>query len=64
MVHPDQDQGFVKTLDVVLTLASQDHDEMARNGELNFWKDHLRQLLEEKSVLFMPFRIIFKKLNK
>jgi len=64
MVHPDQDQGYVKTLDISIVLSTFDFDEMMKKGEMSFWKENLRQMLEERSVLFMPFRIFFTKATR
>ena len=61
MVHPDQDQGFVKTIDVVIGIHRVAYDEMMEKGEIPFWKDNLRLLLEEKSAALLPFRIFIQQ---
>lgn len=57
MIHPDQQQGFVKTIDVKISLGRKDFDDMQEKGEINFWIDNLRLLLEEKSVALYPYRV-------
>lgn len=57
MIHPDQQQGFVKTIDVKISLGRKDFDDMQEKGEISFWVESLRLLLEEKSVALLPYRV-------
>ena len=34
---------------------------MQEKGELSFWVDNLRLLLEEKSVALLPYRVIIEQ---
>jgi hypothetical protein len=34
---------------------------MQEKGEVNFWIDNLRLLLEEKSVALLPYRVLIEK---
>ena len=61
MIHSDQQQGFVKTLDVVIAIHRKAFDEMMEKGELEFWKDNLKLLLEEKSMALFPYRVFIEK---
>lgn len=60
-INPDENQGYMKTIDVVLSLHEDAYNEMSQKGELAFWEEHLTQLLEEKSVSWMPYRVFTKK---
>jgi hypothetical protein len=57
MIHPDERQGFVKTVDVKIDIDRKSYDEMLEKGEISFWKDNLTLLLQEKSVALLPFRV-------
>jgi hypothetical protein len=57
MIHPDQQQGFVRTIDIKIDIHSKSYDEMLDKGEIGFWKDNLKLLLEERSVALLPYRI-------
>lgn len=61
MVHPDQQQGFVKTIDVTIGIHRSAYDEMMEKGEIPFWKDNLKLLLEEKSAALLPYRIFIQQ---
>jgi hypothetical protein len=61
MVHPDQLQGFVKTIDVVIGIHRAAYEEMMEKGEIPFWKDNLKLLLEEKSAALLPYRIFIQQ---
>ena len=61
MVHPDQQQGFVKTIDVVIGIHRAAYEEMMEKGEIPFWKDNLKLLLEEKSAALLPYRIFIQQ---
>ena len=61
MVHPDQKKGFMKTIDVKIDINSKDFELMQVNGEIIFWIEHLRLLLEEKSVALLPYRIFINQ---
>lgn len=61
MVHPDQQQGFVKTIDVTIGIHRSAYDEMMEKGEIPFWKDNLKLLLEEKSAALLPYRVFIQQ---
>lgn len=61
MVHPDQKKGFMKTIDVLIDINRRDYEVMKENGEINFWIENLRLLLEEKSVALLPYRIFINQ---
>jgi hypothetical protein len=61
MIHPDQQQGFLKTLDVKISLPRKDFEDMEEKGEISFWIDNLQLLLEEKSVALLPYRVFIEK---
>ena len=60
-IHPDEQGGYVKTIDVQLDLKEEAFRKMEQYGELGFWKDNLSLLLEERSNTWMPYRVILKK---
>jgi hypothetical protein len=61
MIHPGQQQGFLRTVDVMISLARKDYDEMKDKGEINFWIDNLKLLLEEKSMALLPYRVFIRQ---
>lgn len=61
MIHPDQMTGYTKTIDVNIDINSKDYELMLENGEVNFWIENLKLLLEEKSVGLLPYRIFIKE---
>ena len=61
MVHPDQKQGFIKTIDVLIDIKRKAYEEMTEKGEIEFWIDNLKLLLEEKSVALFPYRIYIRE---
>jgi hypothetical protein len=61
MIHPDQQQGFLKTIDVKISLSRKEYDDMQEKGEISFWIDNLKMLLEEKSVLLLPYRVFIEQ---
>ena len=61
MIHPDQEQGFIKTIDVVIDVNRKAYEEMSEKGELDFWTENLKLLLEEKSVALLPYRVYIRE---
>jgi hypothetical protein len=61
MIHPDQEQGFIKTIDVVIDVNRKAYEEMSEKGEIDFWTDNLKLLLEEKSVALLPYRVYIRE---
>ncbi len=61
MIHPGQQQGFVKTLDVRIKLVKKNYDIMKENGEIAFWVENLKIMLEEKSVTLFPYRVFIEQ---
>ncbi|HLZ86544.1 MAG TPA: hypothetical protein VKQ52_04875 [Puia sp.] len=54
---PDQQQGFTRTIDVFVDIEPRVYDDMLQRGEIAFWKDNLKLLLEERSAGLTPFRV-------
>ncbi|MFT3701409.1 MAG: hypothetical protein QM802_03525 [Agriterribacter sp.] len=61
MIHPDQQKGFVKTLDVKIGIERREYDTMKENGEIAFWTDNLKIMLEQKSVTLFPYRVFIEQ---
>lgn len=61
MIHTDQQKGYMKTIDVKIDIRKQDYEEMMRNGEINYWTDNLKLMLEEKSLTLVPYRIFIRQ---
>ena len=61
MIHPDQQKGFVKTLDVKIGITRKEYDNMKEKGEVDFWTDNLKIMLEEKSVTLFPYRVFIEQ---
>ena len=61
MIHPDQKQGFIKTVDINIGIDRKAFDEMKEDGELEFWTENLKLMLEEKSVALLPYRIYLRQ---
>jgi hypothetical protein len=59
--YPDQQQGFARTIDVRIAIERNAFDEMLQKGEIAFWKDNLKLLLEEKSAALTPFRVFIQE---
>jgi hypothetical protein len=59
--YPDQQQGFARTIDVCIDIERNAYDEMLQRGEIAFWKDNLKLLLEEKSAALTPFRVFIRE---
>lgn len=53
--------GFMKTIDVTISIKRNEFEKMEDNGETQFWRDNLRLLLEEKSVSLFPYRIFLNQ---
>jgi hypothetical protein len=60
-LHPGRKQGFGRTLDVLIGIQPKELFQMKENGELNFWTNNLKLLLEERSASLVPYRIIFNE---
>ena len=61
MIHTDQQRGFEKTIDVMITIQRKEFDDMMEKGELEFWKENLKLLLEEKSISLFPYRVFIQQ---
>jgi hypothetical protein len=61
MSHPDQQKGFMKTIDVIIGIHKKHYEPMIENGDLDFWKENLKLLIEEKSAALFPYRIVIKQ---
>ncbi len=61
MIHPDQQKGFAKTLDVKIAIERKAYETMKEKGEVAFWTDNLTIMLEEKSVTLFPYRVFIEQ---
>lgn len=61
MVHPDEQAGFVKTLDVKINIEAREFNRMNEIGEIGFWRDNLKIMLEDRSVTIFPFRVYIEQ---
>lgn len=61
MIHPDQQKGFTKTLDVKIAIERKEYETMKEKGEVAFWTDNLTIMLEEKSVTLFPYRVFIEQ---
>lgn len=61
MVHPDQQQGFMKTIDVMIEINKKEYDVMKEREQTLFWSDNLKMLLEQKSVALFPYRVFLQR---
>ncbi len=61
MIHPDQQAGYMKTVDVVLQIDRKEFELMKENGEISFWKENLTIMLKEKSVTLLPYRVFIEE---
>lgn len=61
MTSPGRQQGYVKTIDVVVWITEREFDQMEENGEVKFWESNLKLLLEERSSALSPYRIHLDK---
>lgn len=57
---PGTKMGYQKSIDVEITLQEEDYKTMAQSGGLDYWKEHLTQALEQKTMIWMPLRVILK----
>ena len=62
LIHPGQQQGFVRTIDVTIDIERFAYEEMLEKGEIAFWKDQLKQLLEQRSTALLPFRVFIQRM--
>lgn len=60
-ISPDGKKGFVKTIDIQIEIRKKDYEKMSENGEIAFWTEKLKLLLEEKSVALFPYRIFINQ---
>lgn len=56
MVHPDERQGYIKTIDVRIELHGKNGDVMEEAAQ-RFWENNLQVLLEQRSTIYMPYRV-------
>jgi hypothetical protein len=61
MIHPDERQGFIKTIDVTIGINRKDYEDMTEKGEIVFWAENLKLLLDEKSVGLLPYRVYIQQ---
>lgn len=61
LIHPGEEMGFGRTIDVTIDVDRYAYEEMLEKGEVVFWADKLKQLLEERSSALMPFRVFIQQ---
>lgn len=61
LIHPGEEMGFGRTIDVTIDIDRYAYEEMSEKGEVVFWADKLKQLLEERSAALMPFRVFIQQ---
>ena len=61
MIHADQQKGFMKTIDVMIDIKKNQYEQMSETGEVIFWMENLKLLLEQRSVALLPYRIFIKE---
>jgi hypothetical protein len=61
MIHPDPQQGYTRTVDVLISISKKAYEQMEANGERIFWQDNLQLLLKEKSTALTPYRVFIQQ---
>ena len=59
MIAQGRHAGYVKTIDVSISLDEHDYDILKENKTLDHWQQLLQHRLTERSIAFMPFRVFF-----
>src|SRR5579859_7234226 len=57
MIAQGRQAGYVKTIDVFITLDGQAYESMRESGTLDQWRQRIQSQLTERSMAFMPFRV-------
>lgn len=57
---PDSKAGYQKSIDIEINIKDDVYKVMKKSGELEYWKTHLTQVLEHKTMVWMPLRVLFK----
>jgi hypothetical protein len=61
MIHPDESSGYIKTIDITIGINRTDFDEMMEKGEIGFWTENLKLLLDDKSLSLFPYRVYIQQ---
>ncbi|MDO6429307.1 hypothetical protein Q4E93_01825 [Flavitalea sp. BT771] len=59
MIAQGRHAGYVKTIDVSISLEEHEYDTMKENKTLDHWQQLLQHRLSQRSMAFMPFRVFF-----
>jgi hypothetical protein len=59
MIAQGRHAGYVKTIDVSISLDEHEYDSMNENKTIEHWQQLLQHKLAERSIAFMPFRVFF-----
>jgi len=59
MIAQGRHAGYVKTIDVSISLDEHEYDNMKENETIAHWQQVLQHRLSERSMAFMPFRVFF-----
>ncbi|MFT4093776.1 MAG: hypothetical protein QM640_09045 [Niabella sp.] len=63
MVSAENSSGFMKTIDITITIPRKNYDEALESGEIAHWEKSIAMELGEKSMAFIPFRVFVKSVN-
>jgi hypothetical protein len=58
VIAPGRHAGYVKTIDVHISLDQHEYDSMKEKKALGHWQQLLQHQLTERSMAFTPFRVI------
>jgi hypothetical protein len=59
MVGTGRQAGFLKTIDVHISLDDREYVLLQQPGTLDHWTAALQEGLAQRSMAFMPFRVFF-----
>lgn len=63
MIAQGRHAGYVKTIDVSISLDEHEYDTLKENKTIDHWQLLLQHKLAERSIAFMPFRVFFNAAN-
>ncbi|MCH5599221.1 hypothetical protein [Niabella ginsengisoli] len=62
MVSAESATGFMKTIDVTISIPRKFYEDAKDSGELESWEKDIALQLNEKSLAFIPFRVFIKSI--
>lgn len=63
MIQPASNGGFSKTMDIFIEMHKKAYQEAAEKGELNFWQENMKEMIEKRSATLLPFRVFIQQAN-